>query len=132
MGSESIDPPRVSGALPSHYAPRTLTRLLSADAIDAIMQHAQTKNVAVLSTRKHIKYPAKLYDARIPHREAKVDSTVSHWIIMPTDPHAYAHRLYEQLHFADSLQCQEILIEQTPNTPEWSGILDRITKASCR
>lgn len=124
--------PRVSGALPSHYAPQTLTHLLSAQAIDDRMQNLQTNNVVVLSSRKHTPHRVKLYDARIPHRETPADSTISHWIIMPTDPHAYAHRLYEQLHFADSLGCQAILIEQVPDTPEWSGILDRITKASCR
>lgn len=121
--------PRVSGDLASHYAPRTITRLLSAAAIDDRLNNGQ--NVAVLSTRKYMTHRVKLYDARVPHRAPSINTDISHWIVMPSDPHAYAHRLYEQLHFADSLECQEILIEQVPDTLEWSGILDRITKATC-
>jgi len=127
-GAAPTSRPRVSGDLASHYAPRTTTRLLSAEAIDDKLKNSQ--NVAVLSTRKYITHHVKLYDTRVPHRAPSIDPNISHWIVMPTDPHAYAHRLYEQLHFADSLGCQEILIEQVPDTAEWSGILDRITKAS--
>lgn len=130
VSTEITDTPRVSGALPSHYAPRTLTRLLSAQSIDEILKNPETKNIVVLSSHKPMARHIKLYDSRVPHREPYIDPNINSWIVMPSDPHAYAHRLYEQLHFADSLMCQEIWIEQTPNTSEWSGILDRITKAT--
>lgn len=123
-----ISTPRVSGALDSHYAPKTITRLLSAQTIDDILK--TKKNIVVLSQRKYITHPVKLYDARVPHRAPLINPDISHWIVMPNDPHAYAHRLYEQLHFADNLKCQEIWIEHVPDTSEWNGILDRITKAS--
>ncbi|MES2204859.1 MAG: L-threonylcarbamoyladenylate synthase, partial [Pseudomonadota bacterium] len=124
--------PRVSGALDSHYAPRTLTRLLSAQSIDEMLKKPETKNIVVLSSRKPTARHVKIYDARVPHHKSYIDPSINSWIIMPSDSHAYAHRLYEQLHFADSLQCHEIWIEEVPNSSEWSGILDRITKASCR
>ncbi len=122
--------PRVSGGLPSHYAPQTLTRLLNVEIIDNILKNTATKNIVIISSRKPMAHHVKLYDSRVPHRSPHIDPNICSWIVMPNDPHTYAHRLYEQLHFADSLQCQEILIEQVPDTPEWSGILDRITKAS--
>ena len=122
--------PRVSGALPSHYAPRTLTRLLGAQSIDEMLKNPEIKNIVVLSSRKPIARHVKIYDSRVPHRAPSIDPTINSWIVMPNDPHAYAQRLYEQLHFADSLMCQEIWIEEVPNAPEWKGILDRITKAS--
>lgn len=129
-GDTAEKTPRVSGALPSHYAPRTLTRLLSAQTIDEILKNPEAKNIVVISSRKPIAPHVKLYDSRLPHREPYIDPNISSWIVMPSDPHAYAHQLYEQLHFADSLMCQEILIEEIPNTPEWNGIRDRIVKAS--
>lgn len=119
--------PRVSGALPSHYAPRTKTKLLTEEEINLSLEN---KNIVILSRRKPQCRQIKIYDSRIPHRAPQPNADVIHWIVMPSDPHGYAHRLYEQLHFADSLQCQEILIEQVPTTTEWSGITDRITKAS--
>ncbi|MBP9726827.1 MAG: threonylcarbamoyl-AMP synthase [Gammaproteobacteria bacterium] len=122
--------PRVSGELPSHYAPQTLTRLLDAKTIDNILTNTETKNIVILSSRKPIIHHIKLYDSRVPHRSPYIDPNICSWIVMPTEPYAYAHHLYQQLHFADSLHCQEILIEHVPDAPEWIGILDRITKAS--
>ena len=121
--------PRVSGALPSHYAPRTNTTLLPAKEID---KQSEKKNIVILSLRKPTQRHVKIYDSRIPHRQPMPNPDVLHWIVMPSDPHGYAHRVYEQLHFADSLKCQEIWIEEVPASPEWNGILDRITKASCK
>ena len=103
--------PRVSGALASHYAPRTPTHLLNTARLDETLQ--QTDNSVVLSRRKPgIRKPGV------------------HWIVMPHDAEAYAHILYEKLHYADQLQCQQLLIEEVPNDPEWQGIQDRLRKAS--
>ncbi len=126
----TTNPMRVSGELPSHYAPQTWTRLLDAKTIDNILTNTETKNIVILSSRKPITHHIKLYDSRVPHRSPYIDPNICSWIVMPTEPYAYAHHLYEQLHFADSLHCQEILIEHVPDAPEWIGILDRITKAS--
>jgi L-threonylcarbamoyladenylate synthase len=119
--------PRVSGALASHYAPKTTTKLLSQEEIN---QRRETCNIVILSTRKPTQRHVKMYDARIPHRSPSPNPDIAHWIVMPTDPHGYAHRLYEQLHFADQLQCQEIWIEDVSSAEEWNGIRDRIIKAS--
>lgn len=119
--------PRVSGALESHYAPRTKTKLLSVKEID---QATSNENIVILSPRKPKHHGVKLYDSRIPHRKPLPNPDITHWIVMPSNPHGYAHRLYEQLHFADSLMCQEIWIESIPETAEWKGIEDRIKKAS--
>lgn len=123
--------PQVSGALPSHYAPRTKTRLLPAECIDtSLKKGACLKNIVILSRRKPHVHHAKIYDSRIPHRIPLITPHPLHWICMPANPYGYAHCLYEQLHFADHLQCIEIWIEEVPATPEWQGIRDRITKAS--
>jgi L-threonylcarbamoyladenylate synthase len=51
-------------------------------------------------------------------------------IEMPPHPRAFAAQLYGVLHEADSQGWDWIAIEQPPDTPEWSGILDRLRRAS--
>ncbi len=51
---------------------------------------------------------------------------------MPDDPHAYAARLYAELHRADTEGWDWIAVEKPPETPEWAGILDRLNRASTR
>lgn len=127
LNSDSSSSKQVSGSLPSHYAPSTQTKLYSAEEIDSALDR---QNIVILSSRKPSQRYVQLYDSRIPHRKAKANPDLIHWILMPSNANAYAHTLYEQLHFADQLHCKEIWIEKVPNSPEWKGILDRITKAS--
>ncbi len=49
---------------------------------------------------------------------------------MPRDPAAYAARLYDVLHELDQENWPWIAVERPPATPEWSAILDRLTRAS--
>jgi L-threonylcarbamoyladenylate synthase len=49
---------------------------------------------------------------------------------MPTDPRAYAATLYEMLHRLDAESWDWIAVERPPDTPEWSGVLDRLKKAA--
>ncbi|PWU00865.1 MAG: threonylcarbamoyl-AMP synthase [Terriglobia bacterium] len=49
---------------------------------------------------------------------------------MPSDPRAYAAVLYEKLHALDRIGLDWIAVERPPETPEWAGVLDRLTKAS--
>ncbi len=49
---------------------------------------------------------------------------------MPDNPSAFAARLYAALHAADAEHWEWIAIAKPPETPEWSGILDRLRRAS--
>jgi L-threonylcarbamoyladenylate synthase len=49
---------------------------------------------------------------------------------MPADLETYAHRLYSELHQADNEGWDWIAVIQPQNTPEWSGVLDRLRRAS--
>jgi L-threonylcarbamoyladenylate synthase len=51
---------------------------------------------------------------------------------MPTEPHAYAALLYDTLHGLDSQGLDWIAVERPPDTPEWGGVLDRLTRARRR
>jgi L-threonylcarbamoyladenylate synthase len=48
---------------------------------------------------------------------------------MPNEPKAYAERLYGVLHDLDREGYDWIWIELPPDTPEWAGIRDRLTRA---
>jgi L-threonylcarbamoyladenylate synthase len=49
---------------------------------------------------------------------------------MPADPGAYAACLYDTLHRLDQQGWDWIAVERPPNTPEWAGVLDRLTRAA--
>lgn len=53
-------------------------------------------------------------------------------IEMPSDPQAYAAKLYAELHAADGDGWEWIAVEKPSETPEWAGILDRLRRASTR
>jgi L-threonylcarbamoyladenylate synthase len=49
---------------------------------------------------------------------------------MPAEPAAYAAALYAALHRLDEQSLDWIAVERPPGTPEWAGVLDRLTRAS--
>jgi L-threonylcarbamoyladenylate synthase len=51
-------------------------------------------------------------------------------IQLPTDRELYAHQLYAELHRADGEGWDWIAVTRPPETAEWSGILDRLTRAA--
>ncbi|HEV2198650.1 MAG TPA: L-threonylcarbamoyladenylate synthase [Bryobacteraceae bacterium] len=51
---------------------------------------------------------------------------------MPTDPEAYAARLYSALHELDREGWPVISVEPPPDTLEWAAILDRLRRAAAR
>jgi L-threonylcarbamoyladenylate synthase len=50
--------------------------------------------------------------------------------VIPHDPEAYARALYGELHRCDAAGAQLIVVETPPDTPEWSGIADRLRRAA--
>lgn len=51
-------------------------------------------------------------------------------IQMPQDARTYAARLFTTLHDLDDRRLDWIAIEPVPETPEWDGIRDRLTRAA--
>ena len=49
---------------------------------------------------------------------------------MPTDPAAYAARIYSVLHDLDREGWPWIAVEAPPDTPEWAAVLDRLRRAA--
>lgn len=97
--------PRVSGSLPSHYAPH-LPALLLADVAAAALE-----TDAVLS--------------RQPQRAA-----ATRWLTLPDDPARYGQALYAALRELDDSGASRILIEAVPEQPAWAAVRDRLARAT--
>ncbi len=104
MGSDSSSP-RVSGALESHYAPRTPIYLLSRSEIEA-----SDDQYAVALTLDSL--PADLRG-----------------LCLPAQAEAYARGFYSSLRRLDEMNASRILLEQTPSSIEWLAVNDRIKRA---
>jgi L-threonylcarbamoyladenylate synthase len=113
VGLPDAAAPRVSGALQSHYAPRTPLHLIAAAELPARLAALRGKKIAVLARADA---PAGLND---------VD-----WQTAPRAAAAYAHELYASLRRLDALGCDAILVEAPPAAPEWQGVNDRLRRAS--
>jgi L-threonylcarbamoyladenylate synthase len=50
--------------------------------------------------------------------------------VIPHDAEAFARTLYGELHRCDAAGAKLIVVEAPPETPEWSGIADRLRRAA--
>lgn len=102
--------PRVSGGLPSHYAPRTPARLVDAAGLEA--------GIAQFGAR------AAVLAFGAP------DDRVDFWLRMPDDPEACARKLYASLRELDATGSAILLIESPPDASAWRAVLDRLRRAA--
>ncbi|WP_230969333.1 L-threonylcarbamoyladenylate synthase [Nitrogeniibacter aestuarii] len=108
--------PRASGTLASHYAPVTPVSLVSAIELFKAVTQARSsgENFAVL--------------ARTLIDDAPPPGSV--WRMAPSDPAAYAHRLYASLRWLDQCGTAKIFIEVPPPHAEWRAVNDRLSRAA--
>lgn len=98
---------RVSGALASHYAPRTPAVLV--ERVDGPELRA---SAAVLS------------------RRARPAGFGGVWLELPPTPEAYAQRLYAALRELDALGLEGLYIEAVPEDEAWLAVRDRLRRAT--
>lgn len=114
-GSPSVDGPRVSGSLAAHYAPVTPMQLLDTEAL---RQAAGARVGAGL--------PCGVFA-----RQAPLESDLLTFVQASADPATYAHDLYGVLRDLDAAKVGLILVEATPDSPEWLAIADRLGRSAC-
>ena len=103
--------PRVSGALPSHYAPRKPLRLVSAQEI-AEAPAALAAQTALLA----------LTPSALP---------VFAWYrSAPTEASQYAQVLYANLREMDDSPATQLWVEYPPTSAEWLAVIDRLKRAA--
>ena len=105
--------PRVSGDLPSHYAPQTPTRRVAATRLVAAAVTVGSARVAVLS--RTIERPPDFSGI---------------WRMAPADAAGYGRALYAELRVLDASEVDLILVESLPDQAEWQAINDRLRRAT--
>lgn len=114
-GLGGADAPRVSGALASHYAPRTPVVLVEGAAVPALLDSlaAAGKRAAMI-----------LVGAR------DAATTAHSAIALPSEADGYAQGLYAALRSMDGVGADVILVQRPPQDIAWLGINDRLRRAA--
>lgn len=107
------------GMIARHYAPRARVRLVHPSEMPAALTEAR----ALVSSGKAI--GLVLCTLPKPH-EAPFAFTAQ----LGDDPEWYAAGLYDALHSADAVHCEQLFIEEPPAIPEWDAIRDRLRRSA--
>lgn len=107
--------PRAPGMLKAHYAPATPLILVEKSALDKQLKKCLADNLTI-----------NLWSVSRPHQQHK--NIV--WQPLPTDSNEFAKVLYHQLRQFDTTSADITLIQNPPKSPEWHGVLDRLTRAA--
>ena len=109
---------RSPGLLEKHYSPRAKLLVLNWKHDADLRFQLSTFNFQP-STCFVISH------TKIPSGENFADVSV-----MPHDAEAFARALYAELHRCDAAGAKLIVVEAPPDSPEWSGIADRLRRAA--
>ena len=107
--------PRAPGTLESHYAPNAKVRLMKAGALQAALD-------LLGSDAAHIAVYAR--------DVLRIKSTKVLYRRMPGDAAAAAQQLFAVLRGFDARGVKLIWIETPPDTIEWDGVRDRLSRAA--
>ncbi len=109
---------RSPGLLEKHYSPKAKLVVLNWNDDEDLKSQLATRHspLATCFIIAHTKIPA-----------GEKFSDVS---VMPHDAEAFARALYAELHRCDAAGAQLIVVEAPPDSPEWSGIADRLKRAA--
>ncbi len=118
LGAADATAPRVSGALPAHYAPRTPLVLLAAAECKT---HAQAR----LAAGDRVALLASAHTAQTLGAHAGLRSVTA-----ASDADGYARTLYANLRALDAAGCALIVVEAPPSGAAWHGIADRLQRAA--
>jgi L-threonylcarbamoyladenylate synthase len=117
IGAEPQTPdaeaPRAPGGLQAHYAPRAKLRLMKRVAM-----------LEALSTHKGRRLAALAIEVSVPRLAPPL------LIVVPAVAAVYARSLYANLRALDATGCDEILVEEPPQSARWDGVRDRLARAS--
>jgi L-threonylcarbamoyladenylate synthase len=104
--------------LRKHYSPKA--RLLVLNWCDAADLNSQLSTLNPQLLNLHV-----IAHTHIPSGEPFVRVSV-----IPHDAEAFARAIYAELHRCDEAGADLIVVEAPPESPEWSGIADRLRRAS--
>ena len=129
-----LDAPRASGTLASHYAPAAKVQLMTAielqNAISAYSNaNAKTCGGGAASVPTDGAHIVAIW-SRSPVLLPSSHAADFHMALMPASASDCAHQLFAQLRAFDRQGVAHIWVEAPPQTPEWGGVRDRLTRAA--
>ena len=109
---------RSPGLLQKHYSPKA--------------------KLLVLSWRDDVELKSKIQNPKfktencfiIAHTKIPAGGNFADVSVMPHDAEAFARALYAELHRCDAAGAELIVVETPPESPEWSGVADRLRRAA--
>ena len=109
---------RSPGLLRKHYSPKAKLLVLNWKSeaelkSQLVTRHLSPANCFIIA---HTKIPSGENFARVS--------------VIPHDAKAFARAIYAELHRCDAAGAGLIVVETPPGLPEWSGIADRLRRAS--
>ncbi len=107
--------PRVSGDLPSHYAPHTPVRLLGAAELNETLQKASIETrIGVIALGV----------------EVAAGAAQTEWRTLSAAPLVYARQFYASLRELDERRLDLILLEVPPDTIMCEAVCDRLRRTA--
>ncbi len=106
------------GLLRKHYSPKA--KLVIWDWLNDADLESQIRHRSSAISHTHI-----IAHTKIPSGEKLAGVSV-----IPHDVEAFARALYAELHRCDEAGVELIVVEAPPDSPEWSGIADRLQRAA--
>ncbi len=109
---------RSPGLLAKHYSPKA--KLVVLDWRDDAELRFEIQNLKFKTEDCHIIAHTKIPGGYAPEKVS----------VIPHDAEAFARALYSELHRCDAAGARLIVVEALPDSPEWSGIADRLKRAA--
>jgi L-threonylcarbamoyladenylate synthase len=109
---------RSPGLLEKHYSPKAKLIVLN-------WRDDEDLKSQIANRRSQIQNCHVIAHTKIPSGENFADVSV-----MPHDAEAFARAFYAELHRCDEAGAGLIVVEAPPDSPEWSGITDRLRRAA--
>lgn len=118
--ADAADAPRVSGALASHYAPRTSTQMIDERRLKMQLRAFRAA---------HDRGPTRCI---ITHSFDVETTERLHSVRLAADAQTWEFELYALLRKLDSQRYGELIIEAPPQGAEWDAVNDRVKRATQR
>jgi L-threonylcarbamoyladenylate synthase len=112
LSQQKKNAPRVSGSLDSHYAPRTVLRIMSRQEIITFLSE-NSAQIGILVREKILSLPVSVT-----------------CVVMPVTSKDYAHDLYLTLRELDKKNLALLIVEALPEENEWDAVRDRLQRAA--
>jgi L-threonylcarbamoyladenylate synthase len=119
-------PPRVSGSLSAHYAPKT--KLVLYDPKDTKSLLSKVNDNLGFKKVAWVHFPDAQVD--MDSGESSGHKNMVKELVLPLESKALARELYAMLRQLDALNLDCIFFEQLPDGIEWDAIRDRLGRAS--